>query len=54
MAKIDFDEYQKIVNENLHSYNDKKDDNIKNKEVEKNDNDDEVLAKMLEFQKLMS
>jgi len=51
MSKIDFEEYQKIVNENLQNYNDKKDDKIKNKKID--NEDDEVLAKMLEFQNLM-
>ena len=51
MAKIDFEEYQKIINENLQNYNDEKDDKIKNKKTD--NEDDEVLAKMLEFQNLM-
>ena len=51
MSKIDFEEYQKIINENLQNYNDKKDDKIKNKKID--NEDDEVLAKMLEFQNLM-
>jgi len=51
MAKIDFEEYQKIINENLQNYNDEKDDKIKNKKAD--NEDDEVLAKMLEFQNLM-
>jgi len=49
MSKIDFEEYQKIVSENLKSYNQEKNDNIKEEKKE----NDEALSKMLELQNLM-